>query len=98
MTTQKHINLYIQLKKYKKRLSDVQLTRREKPNQLVAAMASNATPGTVPTLHNDTAYYNAGILDILCNNPKIFAVMLILHTWEVLCSQSCFTQLVDKKN
>ena len=30
-------------------------------------MASNATPGTVPTLHNYTTYYNTGILDILCN-------------------------------
>ena len=30
-------------------------------------MASNATPGTVPTLHNYTTYYNTDILGILCN-------------------------------
>ena len=38
-------------------------------------MASNATPGPVPTFYNYTTYNNAGILDILCNNPNICSIV-----------------------
>ena len=34
-----------------------------------------ATPSPMPTFHNYTTYYNAGILDILCNNPNICSIV-----------------------